>query len=614
MSVVPPSAPSTEIGRLTNQASGRRWFYLAEALVLVFCVLALLAAAVGPQRLLNHSYVWAPADGNELSAGRARELLWLARVGAMGAIAIFAIGIWRRPAIEAFAARAVGELGASLSELRGSLRRELASFPGVAWVSLALVTILGAAVRIRYVFEPLRYDEAFTYCTYAARPMRAFLQDYSWPNNHLFHTILVHASTRLFGPEPWAIRLPALVAGILTIPVAGLLFGRMFNVLAGVLAAAFVAASTILIEYSVNARGYSIQVLIFLLLLATALYVSRRRGPAGWLALVVLAAVGFFTIPTTLYPFGIVLAWLVLLSIFAPDRQPPGRVVAGVFVAGLATVALAAFLYSPIILYHGIKPLTGNQFVVPLTRSQWIHGLPLALRRIWSYANRGLPLGLGALLAAGAVAGLLVGRGERRREVLLLVVSLALCPLLAAAQRVIPFTRVWVFLEPVYLGLAAAGFAALATWGRREAAPVPRWAIVVLPVASMIVLGAFALRSGLVVLTGEAFPQAAELARYFEENVDGGDRILAIFPAEAPLRYQALSLPRLGRAIASRDPRSARLFIVVRPFDPAPDPGPVQTPDEVPRALGVATAAYGPPRLVHSASGIDVYEMRRLGS
>src|SRR5262245_38990681 len=84
-----------------------------------------------------------------------------------------------------------------------------------AWHLAALLSlvVLGVVLRVRALEQPINYDEAFTYLQYASRPFLIGLSNYSYPNNHLFHTLLVHASIRLFGSALWAIRIPACVAG-----------------------------------------------------------------------------------------------------------------------------------------------------------------------------------------------------------------------------------------------------------------------------------------------------------------------------------------------------------------------------------------------------------------
>jgi hypothetical protein len=185
-------------------------------------------------------------------------------------------------------------------------------------------------------------------------------------------------------------------------------------------------------------------------------------------------------------------------------------------------------------------------------------------------------------------------------------VAILWCPLLVTIQRVIPFTRVWVFLEPIYLALAAAGVVAVISRGRDAARAVPSWVLLAAPAATALIVAAFVLRSGTVIGTGENFPQAGDLARFFDGNLNDGDRVLAIFPAEAPLRYQGLTHPALGRAMAPDARADRRLIVVIRPAD--------QTPAEVPKDLGISTADYDSPRLIHSIPGAAVYEFRHRGS
>lgn len=606
MSVIPPHPVAEQTRVARDSATARLAFLPASLAVLSLIGVALIGTILGPQKLLAHCWLWAPADGNRLWPGRERELRWGFRFLAFAGVLLFACMLARRRGIQAALGQFASEMRASAAALWMAVRSELASLSAIGWASLAIVTAIGMAVRVRYLFEPLRYDEAFTYVDYAMRPVRAFLQDYSWPNNHLFHTLLVHASTRLFGPAPWAIRLPALIAGILVIPATALLFRRLFDETVGLIAAGLVAASSILIEYSVNARGYSIQVLLFLCMLGLALHLRRRASLAGWTALVLLASVSFFTIPTTLYPFGIVLGWLVLLAAVAPTGEPLNRILPRIVVAAIATIAVTLLLYSPIVLYHGIKPLTGNQFVAPLSRSEWFHKLPQAATWIWQYANRGLPVVIGAILMLGAIASLFVWRGPRRRDIVLLVIAIAWCPILVAIQRVIPFTRVWIFLEPIYLGLAAAGWVGIARHRLRDdPAATPRWPAMVAVAVVSIVLAAFVLRSHTVTETGEAFPQGEEIARYLNGELRDGDRILSIFPAEAPLRYWGLTLPKMARAIGP-DRSARRLLVVVRPAD--------QTPTRVTKEFGVSITEFDAPHKIHEIAGAAVYELNRSGN
>jgi len=123
----------------------------------------------------------------------------------------------------------------------------------------AVLTVFGIGVFLRlwHVWRPIHYDEAATYLTFASLPIYRALSNYSYPNNHLFNTLLVHFSIRAFGDTTLALRLPALAAGCLTIPMSWLAGRALYGRLAGILTAGCVAGLPTFIEFSVNARGYA---------------------------------------------------------------------------------------------------------------------------------------------------------------------------------------------------------------------------------------------------------------------------------------------------------------------------------------------------------------------
>lgn len=65
------------------------------------------------------------------------------------------------------------------------------------WIALFVITLGAVLLRWRYLDVPMRYDESFTVWRYAAQDRRVFLRSYSLPNNHVFHSLLVHIAIRL---------------------------------------------------------------------------------------------------------------------------------------------------------------------------------------------------------------------------------------------------------------------------------------------------------------------------------------------------------------------------------------------------------------------------------
>src|SRR6185436_2742479 len=106
--------------------------------------------------------------------------------------------------------------------LAGWVTREGTAFVGAA----AAILVAAVAIRVAYLDVPMRYDEATTYDNFVSKPLWVALANYATPNNHLLNTFLAKVSVGVFGNEPWAVRLPALVAGIALVP-ATLALGRV---------------------------------------------------------------------------------------------------------------------------------------------------------------------------------------------------------------------------------------------------------------------------------------------------------------------------------------------------------------------------------------------------
>ena len=76
----------------------------------------------------------------------------------------------------------------------------------------------------------------------------------------------MHLAYLGLGNQPWVLRLPALLGGVLLVPATYALARLLFSPRAAVLSASFVAVSSYLVEYSTNARGYTLQALAFVVL------------------------------------------------------------------------------------------------------------------------------------------------------------------------------------------------------------------------------------------------------------------------------------------------------------------------------------------------------------
>jgi 4-amino-4-deoxy-L-arabinose transferase-like glycosyltransferase len=416
---------------------------------------------------------------------------------------------------------------------------------GPEGLALAVILVVATAVRLYYVRTvSMRGDEAFTFNEYASKSLDDVFV-YTFPNNHVLYTLLVHGATRTLGPEPWVVRLPALLAGLALIPATYALARRLCDGAAGILAAALVASSDVLISYSANGRGYTLLALFAVVLASIASRLVEGGRPRDWAAFTVLTPLGFLTIPIMLYPFGGIVTWMVLAWLAAKIRGRPtlrlDRLACAVMVAGLLTVVL----YLPVVSRSGVESVVANRIVAPRRFEEVVRELPGSLAAVWIQWNLDLPRVVAwGLVAAWALSliGLALARGGCGAPSALTLIVFGWTLAVVLAQRVVPFDRVWLFLLPFYAACVASGVGSIVGWlpGIRPS----RKSVACSVLAVLLALG----QTALVVRNGEIPTEAARLslnhgeqiARELKARLRPGDAVIAELPCDAPLKYDLI--------------------------------------------------------------------------
>ena len=155
---------------------------------------------------------------------------------------------------------------------------------------LIAIVVIGALLRAYYLRQPMRYDESVTYLYFASQSWTTVVSSYTYPNNHVFHSLLVKSFATVLGDDPWVLRLPAFIAGVAMIPATYAVGRRLFGSDAALIGAALVSASGALTFYSTNARGYTMICLASLLLANALLSLRERPSTAQWSVVVVVLA------------------------------------------------------------------------------------------------------------------------------------------------------------------------------------------------------------------------------------------------------------------------------------------------------------------------------------
>lgn len=174
--------------------------------------------------------------------------------------------------------------------------------------------LLGLAIcfRLPGIDAVLASDELAMVSLWSQMPYEKIFQNYQYPNNHIFLTIILSFLLKNFGLYEWLLRVPTLFCGILSV-LLGYRAGKEFGKEAAVITAFFLALSEWHIFFSTNARGYLVIMLLaqicFLKLgnrleadpNATRYDFSFPKALLGFSGWILMWTVGSWTLPTFLF-------------------------------------------------------------------------------------------------------------------------------------------------------------------------------------------------------------------------------------------------------------------------------------------------------------------------
>ena len=180
---------------------------------------------------------------------------------------------------------------------------------------LSAVMLVALAYRLHAIQGPITYDEAYNYLAFIRGSFIQTMTDYHLPNNHIFLSLILNLTIRIFGDAQWVLRMPTLIFGVLMVPATYGFGKRFYGKYAGLLAAVGVAVFPELIHYSSIFRGYILVALLTLLAFNLADDLRREKNRFGWGLLVLILTLGLYTIPTMLFPFAILYVWFLQVII-----------------------------------------------------------------------------------------------------------------------------------------------------------------------------------------------------------------------------------------------------------------------------------------------------------
>ena len=372
--------------------------------------------------------------------------------------------------------------------------------------AVAALLVLALVVRVVGLKAGLWYDEVSTLIHFIRLPWGQLATDFSSLNNHMFYSLQAKACVELFGESAWALRLPALIMGMVSLVLIWWLARKEAGRAAALVTLLLLALSYHHVWFTQNARGYT--GLLTWTAAATILMISGLRQPVWrtWTLYGLCLAAGMYTHLSAGFFFvahGVVFAMLSTIAFL----RPRGRVARGYAGArsiqsyygfGLGGV-LTLLLHLPLVdqirssvgkVSSGSSTSAMAEWNNPMRTLQEFAG---SLDALGPFAPYALAIGLGVLIL-GAV--LVWRRSPLLAAIYLTQILLSLLLLIALSFRIWP-RYFFVDIGFVFLCAAVGSLAVIAAVERalrqtalrsvtRAALPV---ALVMMVVASSVLLG-----------------------------------------------------------------------------------------------------------------------------
>ena len=393
--------------------------------------------------------------------------------------------------------------------------------------TLCWLAVLAGIIRLSFIFRPIGYDEALSFLVFGCKPLKESLTNYVIPNNHLFHTFLVHMVTAVLPPYPWIIRLPAFIAGVVMVPCSYFVFELLYSPQIALLASGMITASSILVEYSVSARGYTLMIVCFLLSLGAMLKVMRDDRFKWWFLFVISSVLGFYTMPVMIYPFGFTLLLIPLVFKTRINKKFVNK-----FLLAILIISLVVFiLYLPVVCKTGINRLVEIPTFRPIPLSEIGQRMNILFLKIYAMWNRDLFLPLEIIFIISFFISLFKGRFREKNRTILLSATVATVGLILLT-RMVPFPRCFLFLLPMYLGMISSGLHEIISFRRRGVMYFLSGLLIL-----FMCLG-IGVKKGIYHSDVEGRLKAPEGIIYVLRKIlRPGDKVLAYYPVDAIVSY-----------------------------------------------------------------------------
>lgn len=325
---------------------------------------------------------------------------------------------------------------------------------------LGVIALIGMSFRVYYLQHGITYDEAYNYLSYSRETWLNSIAKYNLPN-HLFNSLVIYWSQLLFGESLLALRAPAFASGLGIIVITPWIWFQLLSTstvrpiqrqLIAIGAAFLTAVSFRMIHYSVEARGYALQTLLFLVSVWAAERTTSEQSKRWPILYALTSTLAIWTVLIHLYALCALGLWMLARL----TKENSVRILK----AQLMTAVGSAIVYSPVALYVATK---GTKIEGSEPWSSLLPSITLRMTELMSYWRQDMSTWFFIWLLSGTALALFVFWRKIGYAMGTLAIALVAGPVLVfiVTKRPAPFERVWTYLLPMLFGYAWLGWVLL---------------------------------------------------------------------------------------------------------------------------------------------------------
>ncbi len=295
----------------------------------------------------------------------------------------------------------------------------------------------------------ISYDEAWTYLNFTKKGFFTSLSHYPAPNNHILHSLLTNISLGFPFSQTINLRLPNLLFSTFAAVTFYLSFTKLLQKKTALFLLAVFCFSFPVLHYSHLSRGYILVLFAFIICFYSTIRLSStpnfkpQNHTKYFVSLSLGAIIGFFTMPSFLYPYFTCVILISAIFLIKKNRKGLSYLVISCLLTSIAVL----ILYTPIFIVSGIDAVINNRFVEPISRVQ-------VFGRLLEHFNLASTFLFSVPLSVFVFALFFMCFATRKTKIVILPLCFFLIvPFILLLHGIIPFPRTWIYLIIPFLYL-----------------------------------------------------------------------------------------------------------------------------------------------------------------